>query len=160
MANSKIMKYIKDMYDKKELKFLSSYEKTKIVLSIYRNVVWHTTEKTTDLVCECVSSYGKDLDSALIFLDGFMEENDKKNFENRINTLFESRWIIGVIDKSLFKIKDFPIYGEDYFKILYHYYLSDIKRTDYECMRLLSLEKSLCYQKKKEAISLLGVALF
>lgn len=160
MSKSKVMKYIEAMYDKKELAYLPSYEKAKTILSIYRNVVWQTTNKANNLVSECVASYGKELNTALVYLSEFASEYDKKDFEERVSSLFESKWLIGVIDKSLLKIREFPMYGCEYYTILYNYYLKEVKSTDYECMRLTKLEKTSYYQKKKEAISLLVIALF
>ena len=49
---------------------------------------------------------------------------------------------------------------EIYHKIIYNYYISEQKITDEVCMRNVSLERTVYYQRKKEAIALVGVIIW
>lgn len=160
LRKTKMMKQIEGLYDQHNLEYLATYEKAKAVLSIYRNVVWSLKNTVDNMVCESMVTYGKDLDTALMYLSEFAPTHKKKDFEAKVNRLFETRWLIGVIDNALDKIADYPEHGEVYSKILYHYFLAKEKETDDGCMLITGLERTSYYLRKKEAISLMGIALW
>lgn len=160
LRKSKMMQQIEELYQHQNLEYLDTYEKAKAVLSIYRNVVWSLKNTADNMVCETMATYGKDLDTALVYLSEFAPTDKKKDFEAKVNRLFETKWLIGVIDNALEKIADYPEYGEVYSKILFHYYLSKDKKNDDGCMVYINLERTSYYQRKKEAISLMGIALW
>lgn len=160
MRKTKTLQQIEDLYHKQQLDFLPIYERAKALLEVYRNVVWSLKNKADFMVCETQATYGKDLDEALIYLSTFASDFKRQDFESKVSHLFESKWLIGLVDKALYKIKDYPEYGEVYSAILFQCYLSKVKIKDQECMRQVSLERSCYYQRKREAISLLGVSLW
>lgn len=151
---------IERMYNDMDLEFLPTFEKAKTVLSIYRNVVWSIKNTADNILCESHATYGKELDTALLFLSEFAPEYKKQEFEDKVNYLFESKWLIGIIDNALKKISDYPVYGKIYFSIIYHYYLSKERYDDNQCMYITKLERTCYYQRKKEAISLMGISLW
>lgn len=159
LRKTKMMKQIEGLYDQHNLEYLATYEKAKAVLSIYRNVVWSLKNTVDNMVCESMATYGKDLDTALMYLSEFAPTHKKKDFEAKVNRLFETRWLIGVIDNALDKIADYPEHGEVYSKILYHYFLAKEKETDDGCMLITGLERTSYYLRKRKQ-SLLWVLLF
>lgn len=136
------------------------YQKAKMLLSMYRRVCWSTIGRA-DLVAEELCHYcGSDLDGALIYLEEFVPEKEKERFESRIRTLFETRWMVELVDSAMLKVKEFPENGDLYFEILSKCYLSKFKYTENEMLELLSMERSRFYDRKKEAIMLFGLALW
>lgn len=160
MKKTKMMQEIERMYGEVELEYLPTFEKAKTILSTYRNVVWSIKSTADNILCESHATYGKDLDVALLFLSDFAPEYARRDFEEKVGYLFESKWLIGIIDNALARIADYPIHGKTYFSILYHYYLSKDKYDDNQCMRLSNLERTCYYQRKKEAIALMGISLW
>ncbi len=148
------------MYGERGLLYLPTYEKAKAVLGIYRNVVWAMKARSGLMFCESIASYGKDIDSALMFLETFAPEQARQDFQNRVTNLFETKWLIEIIDQAMERIAEYPIHGATYRKIIYHYFLSEEKETDDGLMQKLHLERTSYYQKKKEAIALVGVAIW
>lgn len=160
MRKTKVLKKIESMYQDQRLDFLPTYDRAKTLLEVYRNVVWSLKNSAEYIVSESTTSYGKDLDTALIYLSSFVSEKKRQDFESKVTHLFESRWLIGLVDRALEKIYDYPEYGKTYYTILKHCYLNEKKSRDEVVMHLIRLERSSYYQRKREAISLLGVSLW
>lgn len=58
--------------------------KTKLLLSVYRDVVWITLSESTRVNEELVY-YGEELDSALVYLELFAPDTEKQEFERLIS---------------------------------------------------------------------------
>ena len=160
LRKTKTLKQIERLYQEQSLDVLTIYERSKALLEIYRNVVWSLKNTADSMIYETQETYGKDLDEALIYLSTFAPEFKRQDFESGVSHLFESKWLIEIIDKSLVKIKDYPEFGEIYSAILMRCYLGKTKTKDAACMQMLNLERSCYYQRKREAITLLGVSLW
>ena len=62
----------------------SLYQKSKLLLNIYRRVCW-TTIGRADYVAEEMCLYcGSDLDDALIYLEEFAPDVEKERFESKV----------------------------------------------------------------------------
>ena len=136
------------------------YARSKMLLSIYRRVCWTTITRADmvaeDMVCYC----GSDLDGALIYLEEFAPDRERERFESRIKTLFETRWMMELVENAMVKVKEFPDGGDMYFDIINKCYLDRWKYTESEMLELLNMERSRFYDKKKEAIMVFGIALW
>lgn len=91
--------------------------RTKLLLSVYRDVVWITLNKSANLTDELIY-YGDDLNGALIYLEQFSPEIERQEFERRISMLFENKWMVDLIDMAMGKIYDYPNNGNLYHEIL------------------------------------------
>ena len=160
MRKTKTLKQIERLYQEQSLDVLTIYERSKALLEVYRNVVWSLKNTADFMIYETQETYGKDLDEALIYLSTFAPEFKRQDFESGVSHLFESKWLIELIDKTLIKIKDYPEFGEIYSIILMQCYLGKTITKDSACMQMLNLERSCYYQRKREAITLLGVSLW
>ncbi len=107
MGKNKVMKDIENLYFGHNLEYSNTFNKAKAILSIYRSVVWQVT-------------FSAKLETALVYLYEFAPEYMKQDFENKVKNLFETKWLIDVIDECLAKIKEYPEYGDDYYSILYY----------------------------------------
>lgn len=136
------------------------YEKSKMLLQVYRRVCWSTMGRA-DVVAEELCCYcSSDLSGALIFLEEFAPDVEQERFESEIRTLFETRWMVELIDTAMIRVKDFPDGGEQYFEILSKYYLSRFRYTEKEILELLNMERSRYYDRKKEAVMVFGLSLW
>ena len=100
------------------------------------------------------------LNTALMYLSEFAPEKVKYNFDATITMLFHSKWIIELLDLSLQCVQDYPLYGEVYAQLLHLRFMNEVQRSDSEVSELLSMERSTYYDRKKEAILLMGVSLW
>ena len=100
--NTKAVKNIAKMYEQLGLAQDDIFHKTKLLLSIYRDVVWATLSD-----CNCVNEeiyyYGDDLTDALVYLEEFAPDIERSEFERRVCNLFENKWMIDLIDKAMSK---------------------------------------------------------
>lgn len=98
--NTRAAKSIAKMYEQLGLPQDDIFHKTKLLLSIYRDVVWATLSD-----CRCVNAeinyYGGDLSDALIYLEEFAPDIEHSEFERRVCNLFENKWMIDLIDKAI-----------------------------------------------------------
>lgn len=152
-------KTIQKMYDKLHLSQEDIFHKTKLLLRVYRDVVWITLN-TSDYIHEDLVYYGDDLDSALVYLEEFAPDIERQEFENRISALFENKWMIDLIDTAMRKIYDYHNNGKLYHEIISKSYLTAFRYSEGELLEILNMERSTFYDRKKEAIMLLGVCLW
>lgn len=144
-----------DKIDRKQM-----YEKAKMLLGIYRKVCWSTIGRA-DIVAEEICYYcGSDLDGALLYLEEFAPEKEKEQFESRIKTLFETRWMVELVDSAMLKVYEFPENGQLYHEIVSKCFLTKFKYTENELLEILNLERSRFYDRKKEAIMVFGLSLW
>lgn len=136
------------------------YARAKMLLQIYRRVCWTTIGRTDCVADELVCYCGTELDGALLYLETFAPEKEKERFERRIRTLFETRWMIELVESAMISVKEFPDYGDLYFEILSKCYLTKFKYTESIMTKLLNIERSSYYDRKKEAIMVFGIALW
>ena len=142
------------------------YKKGKNLLELYRNVCWRAWERTEDIrqtTNETLHDFGyasDDMDRALIYLETFMSENDREEFDGKIRNLFETSWFIDIIESAIVKVMDFPVYGGQYYSILEVCYIDKESYSEAEILELLDMERSSFYRKKKEAITVFGFILW
>lgn len=136
------------------------YTKTKALLYLYQNVVWSVKNRADNLRQEISETYGMQLSTALMYLSDLAPEKTKAGFEASVATLFQSKWLIELLDLSLQCVQDYPLYGETYAELLQLRFMDEIRHSDADVCELLALERSTYYDRKKEAIMLMGVSLW
>lgn len=136
------------------------YDRSRLILSIYRDVCWSTMgraeEVYDDLICTC----GTSLDGALIYLETFVPNEARERFEEKIRSLFETKWIIELVDNAMGRIREYPCRGDLYCEILSKCYLSRFKYKEAEMLEIMDMERSTYYDRKKEAVMLFGLSLW
>jgi len=103
---------------------------------------------------------GDSLDGALIYLENFAPDEARERFEERIRSLFETKWIIELVDMAMLKIREYPDKGALYCEIISKAYLNRFKYRESEMLEVLNMERSTYYDRKKEAILLFGLSLW
>ena len=148
---------IRRMCSINEVKEKDLYEKGKLLLEIYRDVCWSTVMGAAE-VKENLMNYGEsdsphtDMDAALIYLEHLAPEEGRERFEEQIRDLFETSWVIDIIDAAMVKVRDFPRYGSLYYDLLHICYLGRFVYTESEILEELCMERSTYYRRKKEAV--------
>lgn len=133
---------------------------TKLLLNLYRDVVWAATEEADLLREESGELMGGDLEAALTYLSALARGEERRRFEERVTGLFETRWMIGLVDTAMGRIYDYHRYGRLYHEILSKSYLTVAHYSESELLETLGMERSTFYDRKKEAVMLLGVAIW
>jgi hypothetical protein len=101
-----------------------------------------------------------DIDRALEYLKTYSSMVEKSDFERNLRTLFDSRWMVELVDDAMIQVKEFPDNGDQYFEIISKFFLSKFKYCESELLEVLKLERSSYYDRKKEAILVFGLALW
>jgi hypothetical protein len=140
------------------------FHKTRLLLSIYRTVVWRIESAVYELQ-DTAQEYGSDRISKLIdFLSLELDEydltKDKRAIEERLMCIAETKQMIQIIDKALKNLKTHPKHGEVFHDIITCCYIDKDVTSDDVIMRKLNLTQSTYYRYKKQATELMGVALW
>ena len=114
------------------------YERSKLLLSIYRNVCWTACDRAAMLREEAEYCYGRELEEGLLYL----------------------KWLVELVDSAMVKMRDFPYSPQLYFDIVFKCYLSRFRYTEPELLETLRMERSTYYDRKKEAIKIFGLSLW
>ena len=157
---TKAMQFIEAQAQSIHLDTKEIYSKTKALLQLYQSVVWSVKNRADNLRREIAGTYGMQLSTALMYLSDLAPEKTKNSFEASVTMLFQSKWIIELLDLSLQYVQDYPLYGETYARLLHLRFMDETRRSDADVSELLALERSTYYDRKKEAILLMGVSLW
>ena len=161
-ANSERLKGVRPLGEKK--KDTQQFHKTKLLLSMYRTVVWRI-ESAILQIEETAGEYGGKRISELIDflsfeLDDYDCVKDRQAIEERLMSVAETKQIIEIIDKALKHLKTHPKQGQIYHDIITYSYIDKEAMPDDVIMRKLNLTQSTYYRYKKKAIELMGIALW
>ena len=102
----------------------------------------------------------ENLDTALVYLENFAPDEKKERFAARIQSLFDVKWMVEIVDSAMIKVREFPLNGDLYSQILSMYYLGRFQYTEAEMMEELCLERSSYYRRKKEAVMVFGLTIW
>lgn len=160
MRMTRSMRNISKMYEGMKLDEEEVFHKSKLLLAIYRDVVWRTIQEAASVKEACESYYSNELATALTFLNDFAPTETKEKFSEKVSCVFESKWMIDLVDTAMVKIYNYHTNGKMYHEILSKCYLSAYTLTESEILECLSIERTSFYAKKKEAIKLFGIALW
>lgn len=133
---------------------------TKYLLNCYRRVCWDTTGRCEPFDDDQGCYRDGYLLEALDYLIRFDPAEGSEVFESTIRTLFETRWMIDLVDNAMIRVKEFPDHGDIYFEIISKCYLTRFKYSEREILDILNLERSRYYDRKKEAMMVFGISLW
>lgn len=159
-ATTKAMQYIELQAKHFDLDTKKLLAQTKAILMVYRHVVWSVQNRANLMRREIAGTYGMQLSTALIYLSDFAPMATRDEFEAKVSSLFRSKWLVELIDMALQYVQGYPVYGDLYTQILQLRFMQEASRTDDEVSELLELERSTYYDRKKEAILLMGISLW
>jgi hypothetical protein len=136
------------------------YERSRMLLSIYRDVCWSTIGRAEEVHEQLTGLCGSQLDDALIYLETFAPDETRDIFEERICSLLNTKWFIDLVETAIVRIRAYPFQGDLYCEILSKCYLGRFSYTESELLEILHLERSSFYDRKKEAILIFGISMW
>ena len=89
-----------------------AYHRVKLILKIYRDVVWVLSERAEELHEYAWELGNRDADAGLCYLENFAPDIDLQEFEEKVCCVMESRMLVDVIDRALLRLKRYPDRGE------------------------------------------------
>ena len=96
----------------------SAYHRVKLILKIYRDVVWVLSERAEELHEYAWELGNRDAGAGLCYLENFAPDIDLQEFEEKVCCIMESRMLVDVINRALLRLKRYPDRGELYYEIL------------------------------------------
>lgn len=117
-----------------------AYHRVKLILKIYRDVVWVLSERVEELHEYAWELGAQDADTGLIYLQSFAPDMDLQEFEERVCCVMENRMLVDVIDRALLRLKRYPDRGELYYEILTKQFIHRFNSTEKELLDELNSE--------------------
>lgn len=136
------------------------FHKSKLLLTVYRDITWAISEQLEEIHDHAYETGGHNLDAGFRYLADFAPDMEAERFAERVCCVCETRMYIDLIDRALVRMKAYPVYGSIYHEILDKQYISRFPLTEPELSEALRIERSVFYDRKKEALHLFGVCLF
>ena len=140
--------------------------RARTLLKLYRSVASVTQDKTELTVRESSTLYNgngtyiEDIRAGLSYLADFEPENKKKDFEAKVSALFDTRWMIELMNKAVESVRNHLDNGPLYFDILYKSYFDKQKYLNDDLLELLDITHSTFFDYKREATLLFGFYLW
>jgi hypothetical protein len=140
------------------------FHRAKLLLGVYRDVVWAALGGASEIreegAARAEGFYGRKMAPALGYLMEFEPLERKEDFEARVTNLFETVWLIELVEKAMLRVYDYPRGGRLYFEILAKSYLTALHYSETELLEIFCMERSVFYERRKEASLLLGISLW
>lgn len=136
------------------------FHRGKRILKIYRDVVWVLSERAEELQEYAWNIGNQDIETGLCYLENFAPDIELHIFEEKVCCLVQSKMLVNIIDKALLRLKRYPDRGELYYEILTKQFIYRFNSTEKELLDELNIERSVFYDRKREAIHLFSVCLF
>lgn len=134
---------------------------SKLLLEMYRRVVWGVEHSLYDLEVTAVEFGSRRIQQLIDFLAfDFEREIDEDKIESHLNSIAATQDLIMLIDRAMLRLREYPELGEVYFDLLNKKYIIKYGYSDQELMEALDLTHSTFYRYKKYATHLLGVILW
>lgn len=135
--------------------------KTELLLSLYRDICWSVCKRSKECETEAVTFCSNDVDLGLIYLFEFSPTPTKKEFTEKVYSMYHTRYLISKMDDALLRLKEYPKNGELYYRIVKLCYMDkEMLSQDEIICRLPEMDRSTYYDRKKEAILLFGICLW
>ena len=134
--------------------------KSKLLLKSYRQICWTALGRFDVASDENYYMCNEDVERAIEYLYAYQPDVDRKEFEKSLEALFDSKWMIEVVDSAMLQVNEFPDAGKLYFEILQKMFLGRFKYNEGELLEILQIERSRFYERKREAIIVFGLALW
>ena len=155
--DSAFVRLMKSNYALLGLDVQNVYQKTKMVLKLFRRMRRLVSENFDEMSEEAFEDC-LDAEQQFIYLVEF-NPTDLNYLTYRVEQLTQERYLLNMIEKAAVRMKNYDN-GELYYQIIEMKYLDFFTYSEDEILEHLALERSTFYRKKNEAIYLLGMILF
>ncbi len=136
-----------------------AYKQGKFILDSYRYLSWKTVRDAQYVREDLMSYCSSDMDQAMVYLLTFATDERRDFFESRIDVLFSSHMMGAMIDSAAAWVRDYPDNGKLYYDIICQSYLYRNGMKEADILDILNMERSTYYKRRKEAVTVFGVAI-
>lgn len=105
-----------------------AYHRVKLILKIYRDVVWVLSERVEELHEYAWELGAQDADTGLIYLQSFAPDMDLQEFEERVCCVIENRMLVDVIDRVITEQKCIGDFVCSLYQNLYRWFSRILQR--------------------------------
>lgn len=151
-VNILMNEHLKSKYKSEEI-----YHNTKELLTAYPKVLWKIKNQMlliSDEGCEYGNVALKDL------IDIYSDQLTQYKIEEKLQNIAYSTAVINSLNKCMEILKEYPVNGDFYYKLLKYSYFANDKPSESYILEQLSVSRSTYFRMKKEAINLLGIILW
>jgi len=140
--------------------------RAKALLRLYRSVASVVKEKTnltvreSSVLYEGEGSFLEGIKAGLSYLADFEPESKRKDFEAKVSTLFETYWVIELMNQAIERVHGHFDNGNKYYYILYNGYFDKDKYSNDDLQDLMDVAHSTFHKYKREATLLFGIYLW
>ncbi len=133
------------------------YKRARLLLSSYGGLCW--SRSAWDVLTKDPFSTEDALCAQLAFhyLRNYSEDETKQEFITRVSNLMDVRVLQEIVNHTLLRVREFPVFGKIHFEILNKCYFSSVGYQEDDILFDLDIERSRYYDRKKEAIMLFGI---
>lgn len=124
----------------------AAFHRSKLILKIYRDVVWVLSERAEELQETAWIMGEQDIESGLCYLENFAPDIELQAFEEKVCCLVQNQMLVNIIDRALLRLKRYPDRGELYYEILTKQFIYRFNSTEKELLEELNIERSVFYQ--------------
>lgn len=126
----------------------AAFHRSKLILKIYRDVVWVLSERAEELQETAWIMGEQDIESGLCYLENFAPDIELQAFEEKVCCLVQNQMLVNIIDRALLRLKRYPDRGELYYEILTKQFIYRFNSTEKE---LLEEDRCINAQRLEEA---------
>ena len=90
----------------------AAFHRSKLILKIYRDVVWVLSERAEELQETAWIMGEQDIESGLCYLENFAPDIELQAFEEKVCCLVQNQMLVNIIDRALLRLKRYPDRGE------------------------------------------------
>lgn len=124
----------------------------KALLKLYRKVLFSVNNSLCYLDEEVYVNSRKHLTDLIDPLIEFETPSEKEVFNDKINTYHQSLSLLELLDKTIVKVKNYPVNGSLFYAILSRYYFDNYKYTHDELISILEMSRSNYFRYFEQAI--------
>lgn len=106
-SNRNVIRNIRDICKILNLDEKVIYERSKVLLSMYRDMCWITQCKAVDEKGELEELCTGSLDTALTYLYEFAPKVSRIEIKARIQVLFENRNFLGMVERAVRQVTEY-----------------------------------------------------
>ena len=83
----------------------AAFHRSRLILKIYRDVVWVLSERAEELQETAWIMGEQDIESGLCYLENFAPDIELQAFEEKVCCLVQNQMLVNIIDRALLRLK-------------------------------------------------------
>lgn len=133
------------------------YKRARLLLSSYNSLCWSQPNEDMLSIDSLAVENALNLRLAFRYLREFPGTENKRDFAASVAKLLDLRVLQEIVNHTLLRVREFPVFGKVHFEILNKCYICSVEYHEDDILLALEIERSSYYDRKKEAIMLFGI---